>query len=459
MTVEDRKRIDFLLQLGWTPAQIAEDRGRSKSTVLHEIINRSVACDRGYRCSNRICALFDRCPRVKGYGRDAKRSFSCTPRCFEVCPDFVERACGRLDVPSRVCNGCRDFKSCPMMKRLYVADGAQANRESLLHDSRAGVHPDADAIARMNAALSPCIMRGQSVRNVVANNPEAFGSVKERTVYDYIAGGLFDAKRGDLPEACRRRSRKKRKETKTNAKCRVGRNYRMFLEFCRVNDITEWTELDTVAGRVGGRVLFTMRLPGGLMLMFLRDRRSAQTCTRIFNMLWELAGPELFRKLFSVILTDNGSEFSDPEMIEQWRPDPKHNPGRLLPRGIRMFYCDAYCPSQKPRVEREHREERRVLLHGVSFDTLTQDDVNLVASHVASYTRGVLDNGTPYDSFVEKFGEPGKRLLDALGIVKIPPNEVTLDPILLGERFKRHADRVILRKAGVIPPKNSDGQK
>ena len=146
-------------------------------------------------------------------------------------------------------------------------------------------------------------------------------------------------------------------------------------------------------------------------------------------------------------------------MIEKWRPDPEHNPTKLLPRGIHLFYCDAYCSSQKPRVEREHREERRVLLHGVSFDTLTQDDVNLVASHVASYSRGVLDNQTPYDTFVEKFGEPGKKLLDALGVVKIPPNEVTLDPILLGEKFKRHADRVILRKAGVIPPKKPDEQK
>ena len=198
-----------------------------------------------------------------------------------------------------------------------------------------------------------------------------------------------------------------------------------------------------------------MILPGGLMLMFLRDRRSAQTCTRIFNMLWSLAGPELFRKLFSVILTDNGPEFSDPEMIEQWRPDPKHNPNKLLPRGIHMFYCDAYCSSQKPHVEREHREQRRVLLHGVSFDTLDQDDANLVASHVASYSRGVLGDKTPYDKFVEKFGEPGKKLLDALGIVKIPPNEVTLDPMLLGAKFKRHADRVVLRKAGVIPPKNT----
>lgn len=459
MTVEDRKRMDFLLQLGWTPAQIAEDRGRSKSTILHETINRSVPCDRGYRRSNRICARFDACPRIRGYGKDAKRSFNCTPRRFEVCPDFVEQGCGRLDVPSRVCNGCRDFKSCPVMKRLYVADGAQANRECLLHDSRSGVHPDAEALARMNAVLSPCITRGQSVRNVAANNPETFGSVKERTVYDYIAGGLFDAKRGDLTEACSRKPGKKRKETGTNAKCRAGRDYRTFLEFCRVNEVKEWTELDTVVGRVGGRVLFTMILPGGLMLMFLRDRKSSQACTRVFDMLWELAGPELFQRLFFVILTDNGTGFSDPDMIEKWRPDPEHNPTKLLPRGIHLFYCDACCSSQKPHVEREHREERRVLLHGVSFDALTQDDVNLVASHVASYSRGVLDNQTPYDAFVGRFGEPGKKLLDALGIVKIPANEVTLDPILLGEKFKRRADRVILRKAGVIPPKRPDGQK
>ena len=195
------------------------------------------------------------------------------------------------------------------------------------------------------------------------------------------------------------------------------------------------------------------------MLMFLRDRKSSQTCTRLFNMLWEVAGPDLFQKLFRVILTDNGSEFSDPDMIENWRPDAEHNPTKLLPRGIRLFYCDAYCSSQKPRVEREHREERRILLHGVSFDSLEQKDINLVASHVASYTRGTLDNRTPYDSFVEKFGKSGKDFLDRLGIVKIPANEVTLDPILLGEKFKRHADKVILRKAGVIPTKKPESQK
>jgi len=459
MNDNDRKRIEFLATSGFAVQKIADDLGRAKSTILREFVNRSVESNRNYRRSNRICALFDRCPRVKGYGRDAKRSFNCTPRCFEVCPDFIERKCEKLLVPSHVCNGCKDFTTCPMMKRVYSAEGAHANYDGILHDSRRGVHPSVERIERMNAVLSPCILKGQSVRNVIRNNPGVFEGVKERTVYDYIGGGLFDVIRGDLPEACSRRQRKKPKEAKTNAQCRVGRTYKEFVVFCNANGITEWAELDTVIGRVGGKVLFTVYLPGGIMLGFLRNHKSSQTCTRVFNHLWEVAGPELFRKLFRVILTDNGTEFSDPEMIEKYRPDPIHNSTLKVPRGIRVFYCDPYCSSQKPHVERYHREIRRILEHGTSFNALDQDDINLVFSHVNNYSRSVLDGNTAYDTFVGRFGEEGKEFLGKLGIARVEPNNVTLDPILLGKKFKRHADKVILRKAGVIPPANKSGEE
>jgi hypothetical protein len=36
-----------------------------------------------------------------------------------------------------------------------------------------------------------------------------------------------------------------------------------------------------------------------------------------------------------------------------------------------------------------------------------------------------------------------------LGIVKIPAKEVTLDPYVIGKKFKRHADRIILKRNGV----------
>ncbi len=64
----------------------------------------------------------------------------------------------------------------------------------------------------------------------------------------------------------------------------------------------------------------------------------------------------LFVRLFRAILTDNGPEFSEPEMIEKYRPDPEHNPTKLLPRGVNVWFCDPYCSSQKPHIERFHNE-------------------------------------------------------------------------------------------------------
>ena len=62
-------------------------------------------------------------------------------------------------------------------------------------------------------------------------------------------------------------------------------------------------------------------------------------------------------------------------------------------------------------------------------------------SHVNSNTLPTHGNRAPYDLFVEKYGDEGKRFLDALGIRRIPGNQVTLHPFLLGRNFQRIADR------------------
>ena len=450
MNENDRARIELLLGLRWTVSAIADDRGRPASTIQREILNRRVWTDRGYGCSNRLCAKYDTCSRIRGYGPDPKRSFRTTPKCYLSCPDFREAACPRLAATPYVCNGCETFHSCPLKKRLYVAGSAQANYTGTLRESRRGVRPDDELVGRMNRVLSPCILRNQSVRHVMASNPKLFEGVSERAVYGYIEAGLFDAGASDLPYAGRRKPDRRRAETKTNAKCRVGRTYGEFVAYRKANPGLAVVEMDTVVGRNGGKVLFTFQFNDcGLMLAFLRDARTSQTCTRIVNMLWEAAGPGFFREIFAIILTDNGPEFSDPDGIERYRPDPTHNSTKTLPRGVRLFYCDAYCSCQKPHVERNHREVRRILEHGTSFNALVQDDISLVMSHVNSYTRDRLGNRTPYDAFVELHGQRGRAFLDRLGIRRIPGNQVTLDPLLLGAKFKRHADRVVMDRYGV----------
>jgi hypothetical protein len=95
----------------------------------------------------------------------------------------------------------------------------------------------------------------------------------------------------------------------------------------------------------------------------------------------------------------------------------------------------------------------------VSLNPLSHEQINLVMSHLNSYPRPSLDGKTPYDVFVEEFGNEGKKFLDKLGIVRIPSDEVTLHPFLLGQKFQKAADKAILRKNGLITPKTSTSNK
>jgi len=448
MGIDERKRIELLLGLRWTVAAIAKELGRSESTVAREIQARRISSNRGYGCSNRICEHFDTCRRTRSWGAQSTKLHKHLSRCFEGCDEFRERVCLKLGSSPYVCNGCEKMHNCPLVKKLYVASAAQASYVGTVNAARGGVRPSNEKIGEMNRVLSPCILRGQSIRNVVANNPEIFGGISERSVYRYVEGRLFDVMRGDLPAACKRKTPKKQAETRTRVKQRIGRTYREFCEFRDANDGIEPVELDTVLGRRDGKVLFTLMFPCKLMLAFLRDAKTSQTCTRVFNLIWEEAGPRLFRRMFPVVLTDNGTEFSDPRGIEFARVDPIHNPYKLV-RRTRVFFCDAYRASQKPHVERNHEELRRILIKGTSFDSLTQEHINLALSHVNCYSRGVLGNGTPYDAFVKEFGEEGKQLLEKLGIVRIPANDVTLCPFILGTKFRRIANKAVMNKHGI----------
>ena len=95
MTEDYRRYIELRLQPDGAPS-----RSPRKTTILHEIVKRSVACRRGWGCSDRGCARFDECTRLKGCGGNPKRLFRCTAGCFESCPEFVERTCPKLDVAS-----------------------------------------------------------------------------------------------------------------------------------------------------------------------------------------------------------------------------------------------------------------------------------------------------------------------------------------------------------------------
>ena len=75
--------------------------------------------------------------------------------------------------------------------------------------------------------------------------------------------------------------------------------------------------MDTVEGKKGGKVLLTMLFRNSkLMLAFLLADKTRNSVLKVFNSIESILGNDLFQKTFPIILTDNGSEFSNPLSLD-----------------------------------------------------------------------------------------------------------------------------------------------
>ena len=79
-------------------------------------------------------------------------------------------------------------------------------------------------------------------------------------------------------------------------------------------------------------------------------------------------------------------------------------------------------------MEKNHVLIRRILPKGTSFKFLTHEEIHLITCHINSVSRELFDNLTPFDLMKE---EKYKKLLAALELSPIPPDEVCLTPNLI----------------------------
>lgn len=425
LTHEDRIEIEVSLRQRHSIQQIAARLGKSRSCISREIRTRSVPSEKGAvgRIRNR-CIHRHTCHKVQLCmdRPDCLRHCSACSLCNKVCGDFVEERCAKLLTAPYVCNGCADEHRCILRKRFYLHKAAQADYRHTLAESRSGANITQDELLVIDQITTPLIRQGQSVHHIMANNPDLF-HIHEKTLYRYIAGGLLSAKNGDMPRVCMLKPRRRKSvEHKVDKKCRLGRTYKDYLEFQRQHPDLLTAEMDTLIGRVGGRVILTLMLPHfGFMIARIRECNNARTVAEQFAWLWQTLGPELFRIILPLLLTDNGSEFSDPLALEM---APDHTPRTHL------FYCDACATNQKARIERNHELIRAILPKGTSFDHITQPMLDVIMSHVNSYSRPSLADKAPTDLFAYTFGT---HVLEALGMKRIPANEIILKPKLIDQ--------------------------
>ena len=284
---------------------------------------------------------------------------------------------------------------------------------------------DEDEVRRLNGILSEGVSKGQSIHNIILSHggEEAFG-YSERTIYRYVDSGIFpDVRNIDLVRKVRYRPRRRSaaQMVKVDKGCRIGRTYEDFQSYMALHPGTPVVQMDTVEGRKGGPVLLTIHFTlSNLMLAFVRERNDAASVIRIFNWIEEAVGSSLFYRLFPVILTDNGSEFSNPRAIEQEPHD-----GNILRTAV--FYCHAGASFEKGSCEVNHEFIRRIIPKGADIP-LSQPRISLMMSHINSYAREGLNGRSPYDLFSLIYGD---ETLQKLGIQRIPAREIILRPELL----------------------------
>ena len=315
--------------------------------------------------------------------------------------------CPLLDKAPFICNGSpKRGQNYGYQKILYLAKQAQKQYEQTLIESREGTPLNSKTFWDIDKIISDGVKKGQHIYHILKTHNL---DVSSSTVYPHIRKGYLSIAPIDLTRAVKFKERRTSNLPSIPKEAKKGRSYEDFQNYLALNQLNSWLEMDTVMGRTGGKVLLTFNLSFcNFIFARLLENKTALEVTKhlydIKNTLHE-ADKDFFQ-LFPVILTDNGGEFARVKDIE------------MDIRGeIKLFFCDPNRSDQKGRIEKNHTLIRDILPKGTSFDNLTQEDINLVCSHVNSVKRAALNGKLAYELFAFTYGEEIPKLL---GISKIP---------------------------------------
>ena len=406
LSLEDRKIIEENINKGLRKFETAKELNKSQSTIGKEIKNNR----------KRRYSQVEDVPRKCKYYNECKV-------CIGMCSNFEEVPCLRRDKFVGACNSCSEIKHCKKTKCFYYANIAQKKYEYSLKDSRQGVNLNTTELYELAHTICPLIKQRQSIYTILQNHKKI--TQCEKTIYTYIEMGLFKdwgVANIDLRRKVKRKITGKNKLKKRSESADyTGRKYDDYVEFVKNNPTYATTEMDTVYNHQEGPYIQTFIFENtGFMIGRLRQHRTSEEMSESLNYFQELLGDEMYKKLFGLLLTDRGSEFAKPELFEvntkTW--EIRSN----------IFYCDAQMPSQKPHVENNHEFIRDIILKKKDMSALTQDNLDLMFSHINSVPRKSLGGKTPYEAFEFFYG---KEPLEKFNIQKIKEDEVTLQPYLL----------------------------
>ena len=289
----------------------------------------------------------------------------------------------------------------------------------MLSESREGIPLNKAEFYETENKISGAVKAGQHIYHAIHANDLP---VSKSTVYRHIAKGYYSISPLDLPRAVKFKPRKSKAVEYVPKGVKIGRSYEDFTRYLEENSFLPYVEMDTVIGRIGGKVIMTFQFVSvDFMFGILLDNKTAAEAGAKITTLKRKLQKYGFRfgEFFPAILTDNGGEFSNVFAFEN---DLDGN------RETRLFFCDPNASYQKPHVENNHILFRDIVPSGSSFDDFTQETVNLIFSHVNAVRRKQFNGRSAFDMFAFTYSV---KLANLLGITAVAPTEVCQSPKLL----------------------------
>lgn len=362
-------------------------------------------------------------------------------RAIEVQPSTISREiknrrisnesslkCDKTNRYPFICYNCSKKSSCKNKKYYYNYKQAQKDYENKLKYSRIGIDMSIDEVEYWNDYFTDKIKnKNQPILHIFKNIQDTFPK-SIQSFYKYVHKGYFPSINDEmLARSFNYKPRNKKEEIKTISNDNVIKKGRRILDFegyIKNNPKCSIVEMDTVIGKFEDKkCIMTLYLrKSKLMLMFLIKKYKPSEVTRIFRLIRESIGNELYKSIFEVILTDNGWEFSKPDDIEI-----DYNTGEKL---INVFYTDPYSSWQKGGIERNHQFIRYIIPKGISFDNLNKKNIIDMMNHINNVQRKSLDYQTPYQLFSQKYGEDISKKFH---LTEVQKDEINLSYKLLNK--------------------------
>lgn len=408
LSLSQRKRIEDLLNQRKRKFQIANELDKTPSTIAREINkHKIIKPHNSFNDNDNMfnCKYFNNCKI-----------------CTNKCKIFQPISCKERDRNIGVCNNCSKLKSCKLDKYFYIAEKAHEQYRYTLTDSRQGVNLNTSELIELAHLICPLIKKGQSIYTILTNHPEI--KFCEKTIYNYIEMGLFKdwgITNISLKRKIKRKLHKKKLKKRKEPENYTNRTYTDYLDYKTQNPTIVTTEMDTVYNNQSGPFIQTFIFENtSFMIGILHIEKTSDSMSKSLNNFQKVLSDKEYTNLFSVLLTDRGSEFAKSQLFEI-----NIDTGEIRSK---IFYCDPMQSSQKPHVENNHNFIREILPNGQDWSHLTQEKLDLMFSHINSTPRENLGNKTPYEIFTFIYG---KDLADKLNIQKIAKDEVNTTPRLL----------------------------